>query len=252
MTAGAHATGDRTIGGWRSYGPFAARPLDGEPAVRVRGLSLRYEGRAAPAVDDLSLEIARGECVLLLGDNGAGKSSLLKMVAGLLTPTAGTATVFGLPVGWCRASVAYVPQRGELDWDFPIDVRGLVSTGRHVHRGWFGRMTAADRERIDAAIDRLGLRELLRAQIGQLSGGQQQRALVARALAQDAELLLVDEPTNSMDASSVATLASALGDCVAAGRTVVMATHDADRFRAVGTRVIRLERGRIAAEERCR
>jgi ABC-type Mn2+/Zn2+ transport system ATPase subunit len=246
------ATGDRAIGGWRSYGPYAARPMEGEPAVRVSGLTLRYEGRAASAVDELSLEIARGECVLLVGDNGAGKSSFLKMVAGLLTPSAGSAAVFGLPIGWCRASVAYVPQRGELDWDFPIDVRSLVATGRHVHRGWFGRMAASDRQAIDGAIDRLGLNDLRRSQIGQLSGGQQQRALVARALAQDAELLLVDEPTNSMDASSVATLARALGDCVAAGRTVVMATHDAERFRGVGTRIIRLERGRIAAEERCR
>lgn len=252
MTVAPQATGAREIGGWRSYGPYAARPLDGEPALRASGLTLRYEGRTAPAVDDLSFEVARGECVLLLGDNGAGKSSLLKMAAGLLAPNAGSVTVFGLPVGWCRASVAYVPQRGELDWDFPIDVRGLVATGRHVHRGWFGRMSALDRERIDGAIERLGLTDLVRSQIGQLSGGQQQRTLVARALAQDAELLLVDEPTNSMDASSVATLGRVLGDCVAQGRTVLMATHDAERFRSVGTRVVRLERGRIASEERSR
>jgi ABC-type Mn2+/Zn2+ transport system ATPase subunit len=237
-------------GRWRAYGTFSVVPTPGEPVVRADRVSVRYEGQTAAAVDDVSFEIQHGECVLLLGDNGAGKSTLLKSIASLLTPASGTLKVFGLPLGWCRAAVSYVPQRGELDWEFPIDVRGLVASGRHVHRGWFGRLRTEDRARIDDAIDRLGLRAIARTQIGRLSGGQQQRTLVARALVQDAELLLVDEPTNSMDATSIATLTDVLANVTRAGRTIVISTHDAARFRSIATRSIRLACGRIVSDER--
>lgn len=211
---------------------------------------MRYEASGACALDGVDLVLRRGECVALLGDNGAGKSTLLKAIAGLVEPTAGSVRVFELPVGWCRAAVGYLPQRGELDWDYPINVRSLVGAGRQVHLGWCGRLGRRDREIVDGAIDRLGLRDIASKQIGRLSGGQQQRALVARTLVQEAELVLLDEPTSSMDAESARTVVAAVGELVAAGGTVVMSTHDPELLADIAGRVIRLELGRIAEDRR--
>lgn len=238
------------VGRWRAYGPWTSQPrLDGD-AVRAEGLSVQYDATGARALDGVDLVLRRGECVALLGDNGAGKSTLLKAIAGLVAPTAGSLRVFELPVGWCRAAVGYLPQRGELDWDYPIDVRSLVGAGRQVHLGWWGRLGRRDREIVDAAIDRLALRDIAAKQIGRLSGGQQQRALVARTLVQEAELVLLDEPTSSMDADSARTVVAALAELVAAGRTVVMSTHDPELLEDIAGRVIRLDRGRIVEDRR--
>lgn len=209
-----------------------ADPVAGAPALTVRGLSVAYPGASRPALGPISLDVPRGARVALIGHNGSGKSTLLKAVAGLLAPAGGEIRIFGNPVGACHHRVAYLPQRNEVDWQFPITVERLVLAGRYVHRGWLARPGQPDRARVRSALDRLDLGPLAGRQIGQLSGGQQQRALLARALVQDAELLLLDEPLNAVDQATRAAVTATLAELAAGGRSLVVATHDLDRVDA--------------------
>jgi manganese/zinc/iron transport system ATP- binding protein len=221
-----------------------APSLVGAPALELRQLSVTHIGRNTPALQHLSLTIAPGELVALTGPNGAGKSTILKTVAGLLKPTTGDVRIFGLPVGACHHRVAYLPQRGEIDWRFPISVERLVMTGRYVHLGWLRRPGRQDRQYALETLERLGIAHLADRQIGELSGGQQQRALIARILVQEADLILLDEPTNAIDAATRETIARVLADLRHQGRTVIMATHDTDRLGEFD-RIITLRDGRM-------
>ncbi len=200
--------------------------MAGAPALEVRGAVVTYEGDRRPALDGVTLRVPIGSRVALVGPNGAGKSTLLKVVAGLLPLAKGEIRVHGLPVGACHHRVAYLPQRSELDWRFPIDVRRLVLTGRYVHLGWLRRPRAEDRQVADEMIARLGLTPVARRQLDQLSGGQQQRALLARALAQDADLLLLDEPLSAVDVETRGVVEELLADLARRGKTAIVATHD--------------------------
>jgi manganese/zinc/iron transport system ATP- binding protein len=200
------------------------------PALEARGVSVRYAGVATPALHDVWLTVPIGARVALVGPNGAGKSTLLKAAAGLLPVSAGELRIYGQAVEACHHRVAYLPQRGEVDWRFPVSVRRLVLTGRYVHLGWLRRPGARDRALADAAVERLGLTALAELPIGQLSGGQQQRALLARALAQDADLLLLDEPLNAVDAANRAVVAHVLDELRQQRKTVLVATHDLGRL----------------------
>jgi manganese/zinc/iron transport system ATP- binding protein len=202
------------------------------PALDARGVSVRYTGSDELALRDVSLCVPAGARVALVGPNGAGKSTLLKAAAGLLPVAAGALTIYGNLVGACHHRVAYLAQRGEMDWRFPITLRKLVLTGRYVHLGWLKRPTQDDWRYADEAIARMGLTDLAERQIGELSGGQQQRALLARALAQDADLLLLDEPLNAVDAATRHVIADTLADLGRKGKTVIIATHDLDRLEA--------------------
>jgi manganese/zinc/iron transport system ATP- binding protein len=206
--------------------------LKDAPALDANCVSVRYPGADKLALQDVSLRVAPGQRVALVGPNGAGKSTLLKAAAGLLPIASGTLTVYGNQVGTCPSRVAYLAQRGEMDWRFPISVRGLVLTGRYVHRGWLKRPSREDGRLVDEAIDRLGLSELAERQIGDLSGGQQQRALLARALAQDADLLLLDEPLNAVDAATRDVVSATLDDLQRQGKAAIIATHDLERLQS--------------------
>ena len=201
-------------------------PPAGAPAVEAADLTLAYPGAAEPALQLERLTLPAGQRMALVGPNGSGKSTLLKAIAGMLRPQAGAVRVFGLPVGQCHHRVAYLAQRGEIDWRFPLTVRRLVLTGRYVHLGWLRRPGPADRELVQQTLDRMGIAYLAQRQIGALSGGQQQRALLARALAQQADLLLLDEPLNAVDAQTRLVLAAVLDQLVHAGKTIITATHD--------------------------
>lgn len=205
-------------------------PVAGAPALDVHDLNVEYPGTRRLALRHVNLCVPSGARVALVGPNGAGKSTLLKAVAGLLPIRQGTAAIYGNPIGACHHRVAYLPQRGEIDWRFPISLRSLVLTGRYVHLGWLRRPSRADYAIADATIEQLGLRDLANRQIGQLSGGQQQRALLARALAQEADLLLLDEPLNAVDAATRAIISEVLSDLQKQGKTVVVATHDLGRL----------------------
>lgn len=205
-------------------------PIQDSPALLVENLSVNRPDEATLALAEVSLRVPIGARWALVGPNGAGKSTLLKAVAGLLPQRSGQILIYGHPVGACHHRVAYLPQRGEIDWRFPISLRRLVMTGRYVHMGWLHRPSAEDWAIVDQTLARLGIAELANRQIGQLSGGQQQRTLLARALAQGAELILLDEPMNAVDNETRAVITSVLDDLREAGKTVVIATHDLNRL----------------------
>jgi manganese/zinc/iron transport system ATP- binding protein len=213
--------------------PYSRRrrvdPVAEADALVVEELTVAYPGGSRPALRQFNLRAAKGTRLALVGANGAGKSTLLKAVAGLLTPSSGRVRIYGNPVGACHHRVAYLPQRAEIDWRFPVSVRRLVLTGRYVHLGWLRWPGAEDRRIVAEALERLRLGALADRQISQLSGGQQQRALLARALAQEADLLLLDEPLNAVDAETCAIVQAVLTDLRQQGKTVIAATHDLGR-----------------------
>jgi len=220
--------------------------LAGAPALELDLDSVSYPGSAAPALQHVHLSVPVGARVALVGHNGAGKSTLLKAVAGLL-PFAGRVRICGLPIGACHHRVAYLPQHGEIDWRFPISLRKLVLTGRYVHLGWLRRPTLQDYAICDALIERLGLAQMTGRQIAQLSGGQQQRALLARALAQEAELLLLDEPLIAVDAETRTVLAAVMDELRGRGRTLLVATHDVSGLATEFDSVVFLSEGRVVS-----
>jgi manganese/zinc/iron transport system ATP- binding protein len=216
--------------------PYSGKPITqktpGAPALLAREVVARYPGDEARALCGVSLRVMPGRRVALVGPNGAGKSTLLKAAAGLLPIESGSVEIYGQPVGTAHHRVAYLAQRGEIDWRFPITLRRLVLTGRYVHLGWLRWPGRDDWRTADEAIDRMGLSALRERQIGDLSGGQQQRALLARALAQDADLLLLDEPLNAVDAATREIVSKVLDELQHAGKTAIIATHDIDRLSA--------------------
>ena len=220
-----------------------ADPVAGAPALLTEELVVTYHGTHRPALRGVSLRVACGTCVALVGPNGSGKSTLLKAVAGLLSVSSGVIRVHGNSVGACHHRVAYLPQRGEIDWEFPVSVTQMVLTGRYVHLGWLRWPGRRDRDIADAAVDRLNLSALAGQQIGKLSGGQQQRVLLARALAQEADLLLLDEPFNAVDARTQDTIYDAMRELRDQGKTLVVATHDLSRLTGAFDATVHLRDG---------
>jgi manganese/zinc/iron transport system ATP- binding protein len=221
-----------------------ADPVAGAPALDVRGLVAHYLGKRTPALVGVDLCVPVGGRVALVGSNGAGKSTLIKVIAGLLPISQGDVRIYGNAVGACHHRVAYLPQRGDIDWRFPVTLRKLVMTGRYVHLGWLKRPTKRDWQIVDSMITRLGLSDLADRQISQLSGGQQQRALIARALAQEADLLLLDEPLNAVDAATRAVIHEVLSLLKREGKTVIAATHDLSRLADDFDDALYLDQGR--------
>lgn len=220
------------------------------PAIDIRDLTVGMQGDNRLALSGVSVAVPVGSRVALVGPNGAGKSTLLKSIVGLIRPQSGSILIYGMPVGGCLHRVAYLPQRGEIDWRFPMTVRELIGTGRYVHLGWMKRLSPADQTLVQHEIDRLNLHDLADRQIGQLSGGQQQRTMLARALVQGADLLLLDEPMNAVDADTRRVLHRVLDELRTEGKTAVIATHDLDRLDRDYDEVVFLADGRqVSLEE---
>ena len=190
----------------------------------VSGLSVSY--RRVIALEDISLATSCGNRVALIGPNGAGKSTLLKAIAGLVPRAAGTIHWRGTNVRKWSREFAYLPQREEVDWAFPITVRGLVEMGRYPQTGWWRKFSAQDTEAVEKALHSLGLDQLQDRQIRELSGGQQQRAFLARALAQEAHVLLLDEPFTGLDRNASQMLGDLLEKLAKEGRLVIASHHD--------------------------
>ncbi|ADB54158.1 metal ABC transporter ATP-binding protein [Conexibacter woesei] len=197
---------------------------DAAPALEVRRLTASYGAR--PVLWDVDASFPAGSLSAIVGPNGAGKSTLLKAALGLIPSDAGQALVAGRPIGAARDQVAYVPQRDAVDWDFPITVREVVEMGRYASTGWFRRVPRRDAMLVDDCLERVGMSAYRGRQIGQLSGGQRQRVFIARALAQQAPLLLMDEPFAGVDARTEASILELLGELRDEGRTVVVVHHD--------------------------
>ncbi len=195
------------------------------PAIEVEDLTVAYTDQ--PVLWDLDLVVPRGARMAIVGPNGAGKSTLIKAVMGLIEPVAGTVRIFdrrGDETG--GRTIAYVPQRATLEWDFPTDVLDVVTMGTYGRLGWFRRPGAAERATAEAALEQVEISAFADRPIAQLSGGQQQRVLLARALAQDAEIYLLDEPFQGVDAPTERAIVRVLDDLTRAGRTVVVVHHD--------------------------
>ena len=207
-----------------------------EQLLGVHQVSVLLGGRTA--VHDASLTVSDGELVGLLGPNGAGKTTLLRAVLGLAATASGRVEASG-PIG-------YVPQRHEFAWDFPIDVAGAVLSGRTRTIGWLRRPRAHDRAAADAALELAGLTDLRRRPIGELSGGQRQRVLVARALAAEPRLLLLDEPFTGVDVPTQDLLNELFGRLATEGRGLLMTTHDLAAAARTCTRVVLLNRTVVA------
>lgn len=204
----------------------AAAPSIAPAEILVSGVSVRY--REIVALDDVHLAVAPGRVTALIGMNGSGKSTLFKSITGMVRPTSGTVTIGGQPPATARRRglVGYVPQSEDIDATFPVSVRDVVMMGRYGHLGITRRPRAADHAAVDAALARVELSDLGERQIGELSGGQRKRAFVARGIAQDARVLLLDEPFAGVDKKSEATIVRLLRELAADGRTVLVSTHD--------------------------
>ncbi len=192
--------------------------------LSISGLSVSY--RRVIALEDISLATSCGNRVALIGPNGAGKSTLLKAIAGLVPRTSGAIRWRGANVRKWSREFAYLPQREEVDWAFPITVRGLVEMGRYPQTGWWRKFSHQDTEAVDKALDALALADLQHRQIRELSGGQQQRAFLARALAQEAHVLLLDEPFTGLDRNAAQMLGDLLNQLAKEGRLVIASHHD--------------------------
>jgi len=210
----------------------------------VEDLQVCY--RELNALQDVSFATSCGACVALIGPNGAGKSTLLKAIAGLLPIAAGRIWWRGTKVAKWSREIAYLPQRENVDWQFPITVRGVVRMGRYPQAGWWRPFSRADEAAIERAIGLMGLTELAERQISQLSGGQQQRVFLARALAQEAHVLLLDEPFTGLDRNSKAALATTLRNLTEEGRLVIASHHDMATVRDIYDEVLLLKRRAIA------
>lgn len=216
MTEGLHRPGPEA--------PPPAPALDADAVIDLRDVTGGYEGR--PAVEDVDLRIGRGELVAVFGPNGGGKTTLLKLIAGLLRPWHGEVTVLGGPPTHTARSIAYVPQAELVDWSFPVSVWDVAMMGRFPRLGPFRQPGRADRDAVATALERVGMLTHARTQIGRLSGGQRRRAFLARAIAAEAQLYLLDEPVTGVDVPTQEDLMDLLAAESQAGRTIVATTHD--------------------------
>ncbi len=198
--------------------------IRGGPAIEVENLTVSYG--PVPALLDVSLAVPAGSLVGIIGPNGSGKSTLIKSILGFLRPDVGQVKVFGEPVERARGYVAYVPQRGTVDWDFPVTVRDVALMGRYGHVPWWKELGAEDRELANKALEMVRMEDLADRQIGQLSGGQQQRVFMARAMAQGADILLLDEPFAGVDAATERAILDVLERTKQSGRTLMVVHHD--------------------------
>jgi manganese/zinc/iron transport system ATP- binding protein len=193
-------------------------------AVFVEDLTVAYG--ESPVLWDVDLDVPRGVLMAIVGPNGAGKTTLIKAVLGLVPTAAGRVLVHGRPYRDNRHLVGYVPQRGSVDWDFPTTVLDVVTMGRYGALGWIRRPGRAERTRALRALDEVGMSDFSNRHISQLSGGQQQRVFLARALAQDAQVYMMDEPFQGVDAATEAAIVELLRGFRASGKTVVVVHHD--------------------------
>jgi manganese/iron transport system ATP-binding protein len=217
-----------------------------QPILDVHHLSFRYNGRLA--LDDLTFHLHASERVAVVGPNGAGKSTLFKIVSGVLAPTSGEVSISGSRPRE-HICIAYIPQRSQVDWNFPVNVADVVMMGRSAKLGPLNWPHKKDWEYVRQALATVELGDLASRQINQLSGGQQQRMFIARALAQEAELMLMDEPLTGLDTPAQEGILSLLDRLKTENVTVMVATHDLEQAATHFDRIMLLNRRIIAFGE---
>ena len=192
--------------------------------LKVEDLSFKYGD--VLALSDISFSLSCGQSLALIGPNGAGKSTLLKVLAGIMKPSSGRVFWQNKPLSGACQEIAYLPQQTEVNWNFPLTVEGLVEMGRYPHVGMLGKFRPHDKEIVQKALETLDLSSLASRQVGALSGGQKQRAFLARALAQEAHVLLLDEPFTGLDSPSIDALQKIFTHLTQEGRLLIASHHN--------------------------
>jgi ABC-type Mn2+/Zn2+ transport system ATPase subunit len=213
--------------------------------LHVEDLTVSYH--RIPALHHISFDVSCGQSIALLGPNGAGKSTLLKTLAGLIPKETGKISFHGQVLNGPTRDLAYLPQREQVDWDFPTTVRGIVEMGRYLQLGWWRSYSEADEKAVEDAIDAMQLKSLEDRQINALSGGQQQRAFLARALAQEAHVVLLDEPFTGLDKPTQESLKQLLRTLRDRGKLIIASHHDLATVDEIFDRVLLLN-GELIAE----
>ncbi|MBV6391711.1 MAG: putative ABC transporter ATP-binding protein [Anaerolineales bacterium] len=214
-----------------------------QPILNVSRLTFRYNGR--DALENITFQLHEGERIAIVGPNGAGKSTLIKVVAGVLQPTSGEVNIYGTRPDR-HVCIGYIPQRNQVDWHFPLSVADVVMMGRSAKLGPFNFPRKRDWQIVHHALETVELTNLAERQIGQLSGGQQQRMFIARALAQEAALMLMDEPLTGLDAPSQEGILNLLDRLKSEKATVMVATHDLDQAATHFDRIMLLNHRLVA------
>lgn len=194
------------------------------PALEVHNLTASYNRR--PVLWDIDFNLPAGNLIGIVGPNGSGKTTLLRNIMGLMEPDSGYVNIFGKSLKEVRKRVSYVPQRESVDWDFPANVREIVEMGRYRPEKLFRRLDQKDKEIVSRSLEKVNMLEYSQRQISQLSGGQQQRVFIARALAQEADMYLMDEPFVGVDAATEDSILQLLSQMKQEGKTVVIVHHD--------------------------
>ena len=206
----------------------AVRLLDGvdpsEIPIQIHDMTIAYHRK--PVLWDVDLDVPEGQLVGIIGPNGAGKSTMITAIMDLLPKASGWVRIYGKPYERMRRMVGYVPQRESVDWDFPVSALEVVTMGRFGRLGWMRRPGREDRRLAEEALDKVGMGDFAGRQISQLSGGQQQRVFLARALAQDTRIYLMDEPFAGVDATTEQAIIDILMELRALGRTILCVHHD--------------------------
>ena len=219
---------------------------DNQPSpLSIHDMTVAYQRR--PVLWDVDYEAPSGKLVAIIGPNGAGKSTLIKAALGLVPRASGEIAFFGKPYHEMRSRIGYVPQRTSVDWDFPIDALGVVAMGLYRKIGWFQPVSRKYRQQALAALERVGVAEFASRQISQLSGGQQQRVFLARALVQNADLYLMDEPFAGVDAATERAIVELLRELRSAGKTALVVHHDLQTVAEYFDEVLLLNMRRIAS-----
>ena len=223
-------------------------PRSPEPGIAVRDLTVRYRN-GHTALEAATFELGLGSICALVGINGSGKSTLFKALMGFVRPTCGTVTLGGLPVGNAlkRNMVAYVPQSEDVDWNFPVLLQDVVMMGRYGHMNFLRIPSRLDRRKVDEALERVGMTAYRSRQIGELSGGQKKRVFLARSLAQEGRIILLDEPFTGVDVKTEAAIIALLRELRAAGHLMLVSTHDLGSVPDFCDQVVLLNRRILAA-----
>ena len=228
--------------------PRAEAPRGVTASLSVRDLTVTYPS-GVTALKDASFELGPGTTCGLVGVNGSGKSTLFKAIMGFVRPTAGEVRICGLPVDEAlkRGYVAYVPQSEDVDWDFPILVEDVVMMGRYGHMNFLRIPSANDKRKVDEALERVGMSEYRHRQIGELSGGQKKRVFLARSLAQEGRIILLDEPFTGIDVKTETAIVSLLRELRASGHLILVSTHNLGSVPEFCDRVVLINRTVLAS-----
>jgi len=216
-----------------------------DPAIEVHNLTVSYSG--SPVLWGVDFTVPKGELVGIIGPNGSGKTTLLKSIMNLVEPGGGYIKIFDQSLQNVRDRISYVPQRETVDWDFPASVLEVVLMGRYSSKNILKRLTKTDHELAWDALKKVGMTDFANRQIAQLSGGQQQRVFIARALARQSELFLLDEPFTGVDAASEEAILTLLGQMKQEGKTILVVHHDLQTAKAYFDWIILLNTRLIAS-----